>query len=143
MKRLLFGLGFLGLLIFGIGLGLTRLYFVVTAENGIGAVESVSARNDSCGSRRNKRACTEFTASVAFKAKDGRPANLSMSAGSTDGHNMSVTHADLKVGSTVALLYRASDPNNALPNSLSDIWGGSLISICMSFFCLIPALRRR
>jgi preprotein translocase subunit SecF len=143
MKRLLFAIACVVLTVAGIFLTGKTALFLWSADKTNGTSASISGTNTTCGRKSSKRDCTQFHAQVAFTAKNGEQHTLGISAGSRDGHNVSIQNATAKIGGIVEVLYDPSNPSIAYDNSFFSIWFAPLASFAGAFFCIIPVIRRR
>lgn len=143
MKRFLFAIACVVLLISGVFLSGKRALFLWGAEKTKGTIASITGTNTTCGRKSSKRDCTQFHAQVAYTAKNGEKHTLGISAGSTDGHNIGIQNAKAKIGGIVEVLYDPSNPSIAYDNSFFSLWFAPLASFAGALFCVFPAIRRR
>ncbi len=117
-----------GLLLVGaLGFAADRVIFLMGAQKTRGTVERLTAENGRCGSKKNKYSCTRFSADVAFTTSDGRSSSISISAGSTRGHNQPTSSANVSVGQGVPVVYSPRNPSKAYQDSLWGVWGAPLM----------------
>ena len=143
MKRFLFAITCVVLLIAGVFLSGKRALFLWSAEKATGTIASITGSNTTCGRKSSKRDCTQFHAQVAYTSKNGENHTLGISAGSQDGHNAPIQYAKAKIGGLIEVLYDPSNPSVAYDNSFMSIWFAPLASFAGAIFCIFPAIRRR
>ena len=104
-----------------------RIQFLSRSERVDGYVSVVTAQNSSCkgsGKRASRYSCTQFSARVPFAPlSGGKPGQLSLSAGSSRGHNQPTTLAGYKPGQKVPVVYDPKDISIAYEDSFFGVWG--------------------
>ena len=116
------------LVLVGIVFALRQASFMLTAKRTTGTVTRVEARNATCGSKRNRHSCTEFTSIVAFQTLTGIHANTTVTSGSVRGHGAPESRASHPMGSSVPIIYSPGNPERAYRDSLFDVWFAPLAS---------------
>ena len=100
--------------------GLERWRFARDAVPMQGQVVEVTARDSRCG-RRPSRACTRFTATVAY-AVQGSMRQLSLGAGQSRGHDEPVSDARYRPGDRIALRVHPRT-GEAYADATTAVWG--------------------
>jgi formylglycine-generating enzyme required for sulfatase activity len=104
------------------GVVIDRAHFAVVSSATAGVVVVVTARNDRCGGRRSRYACTKFSATLRYEAR-GSSYFIDVSAGRVRGHDQPVSLSDYRVGQHEKVSYNPRKPSEAYRNTFWDIWG--------------------
>ncbi len=106
------------LLIAGLYLLGTHLYFSMQSQEVVGNVMEVTGYNDQCkrgnASARGSLAdheCTKYKATVAYQTAAGQPVKIIIDAGKKNGLNQPVSSASYKVGDTAMIKYNPNNPD--------------------------------
>lgn len=117
-----------------------RIVFLIRSEHTVAEVVRISASNARCGSRRNKRPCTKFSAEVRFTVAATAYTEW-VSAGSVRGYGMSTKYAHYQVGSPVMMLVNPRDPEEAYRDAFWDIWSTPIMTLVFQIATLIGGIR--
>ena len=102
-----------------------RAFFIMSAEKTLGSVVKVESYNSRCGGgkRRSKYDCTKFTSYVRYFNLKNSPYEISLSSGSSRGHNQPDSYARLKMGESVPIIYDPKNPAKAYEDTIWGVWG--------------------
>jgi hypothetical protein len=131
----------------GIGLGVERAWFVLTADRANGVIVGIEGTDSRCGGKHSHHDCTEFAAKVRFEPEGKGSSYTSVSAGSATGHGASASMATRKVGEKLFVLYDGDDPSQACEDTPMAIWrwplGAFGLSGALALSSLFEPRRRR
>lgn len=127
MQRLFcFAVSFILLLVFG-WLTVDRVIFLHHARRTEGRITSITGTDSTCGGRRNRHPCTDFTAQVQYKPQEtGQTLTLSVDAGSARGHFQSIDLASRRIGQSVTVAYSPARPATAYEDTFWGVWSTPL-----------------
>jgi hypothetical protein len=111
-----------------------RTAFVLKAQKTTATVHDIAGRNDLCGRRASKRACTKFDATLSYVV-NGSEYRIRVAAGSTRGHDQPISHADYVDGQSETVAYDPRKPQRAYRDAVWDIWGAPILA----FLCQVAA----
>lgn len=109
-----------------------RIHFVHSARAVMSTVENVRGENSRCGGKR-RRNCTKFYAQLSYRVDEMRY-RLEVSAGSTSGHNQSISNAKHYRNQLVPVAYDPRRPQRAYRDAFWDIWGAPLGTFFVQLF---------
>lgn len=124
-KFLLIGFA-LVMLVTGV-LVLDRLLFLRRAVRADGEVTRIVSANATCsrgsGKRSKRYPCTKYQAVVKFPTAGGESYGLTLSSGSTRGHDQGHEHSLHRPGQVVRVVYDPKNPGEAYPDTFFGVWG--------------------
>lgn len=127
-------------LLVAIGFAIERSIFLLSAERTPGTISSIDSRNDTCGAKKRRYACTKFTASVRYRVGPDVNPSITVSAGSSQGSNQPVTNASRRVGETVRVVYSPSTPTKAYEDTFFGVWGAPVIAFGAQIATMLGSL---
>lgn len=119
-----------------------RIEFVRTARKTSAIVEQVTGRNDSCGRKRARYACTKFQATLRYEVR-GNQYRITAPAGSTRGLDQPASRASYRIGGAEVVAYDPRKPSRGYRDMLWDIWGAPLVTFFVQFGTFVASFSDR
>lgn len=119
-----------------------RSVFVWSSQPVASTVESISAENDRCGSRKRRYRCTKFSATLKYRV-DGVTYSIVASAGSARGHDRPSSEARHHIDEQVRVIYDVRTPARAYRDMFWDIWGAPVLNVIIQVCAFIASLSER
>jgi hypothetical protein len=111
------------LLLVGGWLTVDRIAFLSHARRTEGRVTSITGFDTTCGGRRTRRPCTEFTAKVQFTPQEtGQTYSMNVDAGTASGSYQSIERANRRLGQAVQVAYHPDRPATAYEDTFWGVW---------------------
>lgn len=127
-----------------------RIQFLSVAAHTTGKVESVTATNDTCSERRNKRTyhydCTRFHAVIGFDTLPPPPivhSNFGLSAGSVRWHNQPLSRATRHEWNSTKVAYDPTNISRVYEDTLFGVWWTPLTTFFAQIMTLLGALSEK
>lgn len=133
-------------LLIAIGFTVERTIFLLGAERTQGTVVAIDGRNATCGKKKHRYSCTQFTATVHYTIPSGAVLAIDIGAGSSRGSDQPATNASRRTGDPVRVVYSPKNPSKAYQDSFFGVWGAPVIAAVFQIATLFGSMaegRRR